>query len=146
MDLFGWTSVRGFGLGVGIASCYQEDLICGLAGSSRPRFGSPDCDCGSSRAAQRRNLNKSQPYEDKRGLLIIFDGGSGNNGSPKAEAYGSYQIITAAGRSEIKRLQFSTGTTNNEAEYKLRHAERHYQMYLGRLPSQSRLWVRLRDG
>jgi hypothetical protein len=27
----------------------------------------------------------------------------------------------------------------------LRHAERHYWMYLGRLPSQSRLWVRWRD-
>ncbi len=50
--------------------------------------------------------------------LIIFDGGSRNNGSPKAEAYGSYQITTATGRSETKRLQFSTGTTNNKAEYK----------------------------
>jgi ribonuclease HI len=49
--------------------------------------------------------------------LIIFDGGSRNNGSPDAEAYGSYQITTATGRSEIKRVQFSTGTTNNEAEY-----------------------------
>jgi hypothetical protein len=27
----------------------------------------------------------------------------------------------------------------------LRHAERHYRFYLGRLPSQSRLWVRWRD-
>ena len=27
----------------------------------------------------------------------------------------------------------------------LRHAERHYWMYLGRLPSQSRLWVRWRS-
>jgi hypothetical protein len=27
----------------------------------------------------------------------------------------------------------------------LRHADRHYRSYLGRLPSQSRLWVRWRD-
>jgi ribonuclease HI len=50
--------------------------------------------------------------------LIIFDGGSRNNGSPGAEAYDSYQTTTATGRTETKRLQFSTGTTNNEAEYK----------------------------
>jgi ribonuclease HI len=47
---------------------------------------------------------------------IIFDGGSRNNGSPLAQAYGSYQISTAQ-CSEIKRLQFATGTTSNEAEY-----------------------------
>jgi ribonuclease HI len=50
--------------------------------------------------------------------LIIFDGGSRNNGSPDAEAYGSYHIKTAAGRGEIKRIQFWKGTTNNETEYK----------------------------
>ena len=49
--------------------------------------------------------------------LIIFDGGSRNNGSPDAEGYGSYQL-SVTGEQEIKRLQFPTGTTSNEAEYK----------------------------
>jgi ribonuclease HI len=49
--------------------------------------------------------------------LIIFDGCSRNNGSPKAEAYGSYQL-SVTGKQDIKRLQFQAGTTNNEAEYK----------------------------
>jgi ribonuclease HI len=48
--------------------------------------------------------------------LIIFDGGSKNNGSPNAEGYGSYQL-SAAGKQEIRRLQFARGTTNNQAEY-----------------------------
>jgi ribonuclease HI len=48
--------------------------------------------------------------------LIIFDGGSKRNGAPDAEAYGSYQL-SVAGKQEIKRLQFPSGT-NNEAEYK----------------------------
>jgi ribonuclease HI len=47
---------------------------------------------------------------------IVFDGGSRNNGSLGAEAYGSYRL-SAGPRSEIKRLQFSPGTTNNGAEY-----------------------------
>ena len=49
---------------------------------------------------------------------ITFDGGSRNNGSTNSEAYGSYKICTASGRSEIIRLTFLSGTTNNEAEYK----------------------------
>jgi ribonuclease HI len=49
---------------------------------------------------------------------ITFDGGSRNNGSPDAEGYGSYEISTATGRTEIIRLTFPAGTTNNEAEYK----------------------------
>ena len=49
--------------------------------------------------------------------LIIFDGGSKNNGSPNSQAYGSYQL-SVAGKQDTKRLQFPTGTTNNEAEYK----------------------------
>ena len=49
--------------------------------------------------------------------LIIFDGGSRNNGSPNSEAYGSYQL-SVAGKQEIKRLHFPSGTTSNEAEYK----------------------------
>jgi ribonuclease HI len=49
--------------------------------------------------------------------LIIFDGGSKNNGRPKAESYGSYQL-SVAGKQDIKRLRFQAGTTNNEAEYK----------------------------
>jgi ribonuclease HI len=48
--------------------------------------------------------------------LIIFDGGSRNNGSPNAQAYGSYQL-SANGKQEIKRLEFPSGT-NNEAEYR----------------------------
>ena len=48
---------------------------------------------------------------------IIFDGGSRNNGSPGAEAYGSYQL-SVAGKQDIKRLTFQEGATNNEAEYK----------------------------
>ena len=47
---------------------------------------------------------------------IVFDGGSKNNGSSNADAYGSYRL-SAGPRSEIKRLQFPTGTTNNAAEY-----------------------------
>ena len=58
--------------------------------------------------------------------VIIFDGGSKNNGSPDAEGYGSYQLSVIssrskaerAGKQEIKRLQFPAGTTSNEAEYK----------------------------
>jgi len=49
--------------------------------------------------------------------LIIFDGGSRNNGSPDAEAYGSYRL-SVTGKQDTKRLRFSTGTTSNEAEYK----------------------------
>jgi ribonuclease HI len=49
---------------------------------------------------------------------ITFDGGSRNNGSAKSEAYGSYKISTATGRTEIIRLTFPAGATNNEAEYK----------------------------
>ena len=49
--------------------------------------------------------------------LIIFDGASKNNGSPNSEAYGSYQL-SVTGKQEIRRLQFPTGTTSNEAEYK----------------------------
>jgi ribonuclease HI len=49
--------------------------------------------------------------------LIIFDGGSKNNGSPDAEGYGSYQLA-AAGKQDIKRLRFARGTTNNQAEYR----------------------------
>ena len=49
---------------------------------------------------------------------ITFDGGSRNNGSPDALGYGSYKVSTAIGRSEIIRLTFPAGTTNNEAEYK----------------------------
>ena len=48
---------------------------------------------------------------------IIFDGGSRNNGSPNSEGYGSYQL-SVTGKQETKRLQFPTGTTNNEAEYR----------------------------
>jgi probable phosphoglycerate mutase len=48
---------------------------------------------------------------------IIFDGGSLNNGSPDSHGYGSYQLNTRTGRSEIKRLRFGTGVTNNQAEY-----------------------------
>ncbi len=47
---------------------------------------------------------------------IIFDGGSRNNGSPNAQAYGSYQL-SANGKQEIKRLKFPSGTSN-EAEYR----------------------------
>jgi ribonuclease HI len=49
--------------------------------------------------------------------IITFDGGSRNNGSPNAEAYGSYQL-SVTGKQDTKRLQFPTGTTSNEAEYK----------------------------
>ena len=48
---------------------------------------------------------------------ITFDGGSRNNGSQVAEAYGSYHIQARDGRERIARLQFPTGSTNNEAEY-----------------------------
>jgi ribonuclease HI len=51
--------------------------------------------------------------------VIVFDGGSRNNGSRDAEGYGSYQIsVPSTRQSCIVRLTFSTGTTNNEAEYK----------------------------
>ena len=49
--------------------------------------------------------------------LIIFDGGSRNNGSPNSEGYGSYQL-SVTGKQDTKRLQFPAGTTSNEAEYK----------------------------
>lgn len=45
---------------------------------------------------------------------IWVDGGSKNNGTPNAQAYGSYLI----GESEIVRLKFGLGT-NNEAEYRI---------------------------
>ena len=48
---------------------------------------------------------------------ITFDGGSRNNGSQVAEAYGSYHIQARDGRERTTRLQFPTGSTNNEAEY-----------------------------
>jgi len=48
---------------------------------------------------------------------ITFDGGSRNNGSTIAEAYGSYHIQVRDGRERTTRLQFPTGSTNNEAEY-----------------------------
>ena len=49
---------------------------------------------------------------------IVFDGGSRGNGSKIAEAYGSYRLQeTRDGRERIIRLQFPTGSTNNEAEY-----------------------------
>ena len=48
---------------------------------------------------------------------ITFDSGSRNNGSQVAEAYGSYHIQARDGRERITRLQFPTGSTNNEAEY-----------------------------
>jgi ribonuclease HI len=50
--------------------------------------------------------------------VIVFDGGSRNNGSRDAEGYGSYQIsVPSTRQSCIVRLTFPTGTTNNEAEY-----------------------------
>jgi ribonuclease HI len=45
----------------------------------------------------------------------MLDGGSRHNGSPNAEAYGSYQLAMT-GKQETKCLQFSRGT-NNEVEY-----------------------------
>jgi hypothetical protein len=39
---------------------------------------------------------------------ITFDGGSRNNGSQVAEAYGSYHIQARDGRERIARLQFPT--------------------------------------
>ena len=48
---------------------------------------------------------------------LTFDGGCKNNGDPNAQAYGSYQLKTRTGQEVVERLEFSTGTTNNQAEY-----------------------------
>jgi ribonuclease HI len=45
--------------------------------------------------------------------VLVFDGGS--EGNP-GRGYGSYAII-AGGRTDVKRVTFSDGMTNNEAEY-----------------------------
>jgi len=50
--------------------------------------------------------------------LIRFDGGSRGNGTDNAEGYGSYSIEAADGRKVLQRLDFGTGVTNNEAEYR----------------------------
>ena len=53
---------------------------------------------------------------------LTFDGGASNNGRAEAgysgRSYGSYQLKTAGGKSQVVRLEFEDGTTNNEAEYK----------------------------
>jgi ribonuclease HI len=48
---------------------------------------------------------------------LTFDGGASNNGRA-GRSYGSYQLKTAGGKSEIARLEFEDGTSSNEAEYK----------------------------
>ena len=48
---------------------------------------------------------------------LTFDGGASNNGRA-CRSYGSYQLKTAGGKSQLVRLEFEDGTTNNEAEYK----------------------------
>ena len=47
---------------------------------------------------------------------IVFDGGSRGNGTRDSFGYGSYQLLIDD-VSEIVRLTFGTGVTNNEAEY-----------------------------
>lgn len=56
---------------------------------------------------------------DMAAITIVFDGGSRNNGSVDADAYGSYLLdIPEFGKSQVVRLTFPLGTTSNQAEYK----------------------------
>ncbi len=70
------------------------------------------------------NAWKSQPVLDEKPaaktgtVTIVFDGGSLGNGSSTSDAYGSYQLeMPELGKSDVVRLQFKRGHTNNEAEY-----------------------------
>ena len=53
---------------------------------------------------------------------LTFDGGASNNGRKEAgysgRSYGSYELKTAGGKSQVVRLEFEEGTSSNEAEYK----------------------------
>jgi ribonuclease HI len=48
---------------------------------------------------------------------IVSDGGSRRNGSPDSHGYGSFQLKTRTGQTDIFRRDFGRGITSNQAEY-----------------------------
>ena len=51
-------------------------------------------------------------------FVITCDGGSRGNGSESSQGYGSFMIAARDKVNIIHQLDFGTGVTNNEAEYK----------------------------